>query len=61
MLEYNEPVENQGNLEKNQSSEEQMRTEGKVSNLGFTSSSQERMWMDQVRRECVRGYTNRIR
>lgn len=59
MLEYNEPVENQDNSGESQT--EPIKAEGNVSHLGFTSSSQERMWMEQVRRECVRGYTNRIR
>lgn len=61
MIEYNEPNESQTQSENMESNEDEMKVEGKESNLGFTSADQERMWMEQVRRECVRGYTNRIR
>lgn len=37
------------------------KVEAKAGHLGFTSDSQERMWMDQVRRECAKGYTDRMR
>lgn len=58
MIEY-DSTEN----EKEQSAEssEEMKTEGMASTSEFSSVAQERMWMDQVRRECVKGYTNRIR
>ncbi len=39
----------------------QTQEENKVSPLGFTSDADERKWMDQVRRECAKSYTDRIR
>ena len=39
----------------------QAQEENKVSPLGFTSDADERKWMDQVRRECAKSYTDRIR
>lgn len=45
--------------EKDTSNEENV--EAKASPMGFKSQAQERMWMDQVQRECAKGYANRMR
>lgn len=37
------------------------KVEAKTNHFGFTSEAKERMWMDQVRRECAKGYTDRLR
>lgn len=37
------------------------KVEAKASHSGFTSEAKERMWMEQVRRECAKGYTDRLR
>lgn len=37
------------------------KVEAKTGHLGFTSEAKERMWMEQVRRECAKGYTDRMR
>lgn len=46
---------------KSVASETDEKVEAKASHTGFTSEAKERMWMEQVRRECAKGYTDRLR
>ena len=61
MIEYNNYNEQSSQTNSDSDHTSNASAEGKTSSMGFRSSAQERAWMDQVRRECVRGYTNRIR
>lgn len=61
MLEYDQTGNATNENSEAQSSNDDLQASGKANSYGFTSAAQERMWMDQVRRECVKGYTNRIR